>query len=182
MALFTARPKVAQLSFQLFRRALHPELFCAVKSHRVERENYRVQINITSDGHVVTWSTSKGILTEIAASSHQLVPPSGQVFCHPVQCQKNASVDCGSGVLYEYETELERVPSELFWLIQKQLGDTAQTHELIHVFDASGRMAIGGLSFVHIETRIRSFHMQAIHTFPDDSALLKTSSTFKLMD
>ena len=68
----------------------------------------------------------------------------------------------------------------MFWLIQQQLGDSAKSHELIQVFDSSGRMAIGGMSFIHVETRSHSLRIQAIHTFPDDLALVKIQSSYTL--
>ena len=65
-------------------------------------------------------------------------------------------------------------------MIQSQLGHASQDHDLIQVFDSSGRIAIGGLSFIHIDSRLKSLRVQAIHTFPDDLALVKTESTFSL--
>ena len=49
-----ARPKVAELTFQLFGRPLHPELFQVLQTCTVEREKYTAKIDITSAGHVVT--------------------------------------------------------------------------------------------------------------------------------
>jgi hypothetical protein len=67
----------------------------------------------------------------------------------------------------------------MFWMIQKQLGDAAKNHELIHVFNSSGRLPIGGLSYIHVESRTRVLQVQAIHTYPDDYTLVKTQSTFR---
>ena len=46
--------------------------------------------------------------------------------------------------------------------------------------DASGRLAVGAFSYIHIETRARSMMVQAIHTFPDDYAIVKVESVFTL--
>ena len=51
----TVRPKIAELVFHLYGRALHPELFEVCSSTQVQRENYEAKIAITSTGHVVTW-------------------------------------------------------------------------------------------------------------------------------
>ena len=50
----------------------------------------------------------------------------------------------------------------------------------MHTFDASGRMALGALSYVNVETRRASMLIQAIHTFPDDYAIVKVESLFSL--
>ncbi len=174
------RPKVAQLTFQFFERALHPELFQVVKSHRIERDGFSVRIDITHDGHVIQLKSGRSTLTEVAASIHQPLPSSCRVLLNPICEMHKQLIVCDGGISYRYEHELERVKPELFWLIQQQLGESAKTHELIQVFDASGRMAIGGMSFVHVETRQRSLAIQAIHTFPDDLALVKIQSTYQL--
>lgn len=181
MDITTVRPKVAQLTFQLLGRSVHPELFHIYKTHRVERDNYRARIDITADGHVVSWTADNSTLTEIASSAHQLVPQGRKIFATPLRDSARDTVECRPGIGYKYEYELERVPSEMFWMIQQQLGDASKNHELIQVFDSSGRIAIGGLSFIHVDTRLKSLHIQAIHTFPDDLALVKTESTFSLI-
>ena len=43
-------------------------------------------------------------------------------------------------------------------------------------------MALGALSYVNVETRRTSMLVQAIHTFPDDYAIVKVESLFSLAD
>ena len=64
-------------------------------------------------------------------------------------------------------------------MVQQQLGKQP-TEGLLHTFDASGRMAMGALSYVNVETRQKSMLVQAIHTFPDDYAIVKVESLFTL--
>lgn len=180
MDISTVRPKVAQLTFQLFGRSVHPELFHVYKSQSIGRENYSARIDITADGHVISWSAGNTTLTEIASSTHQLVPQTRKIFAIPLRDSGRDRIACRDGVNYKYDYELERVPAEMFWMIQQQLGEASKNNDLIQVFDSSGRIAIGGLSFIHVDTRLKSLHVQAIHTFPDDSALVKTESTFSV--
>ena len=51
---------------------------------------------------------------------------------------------------------------------------------MLHRFDASGRMALGALSYINIESRSRKLLIQAFHTFPDDYAIVKSQSIFQL--
>lgn len=178
MDISTVRPKVAQLTFQLLGRSVHPELFHIYKSNVIEREHYRARLHITADGHVISWTADGTTLTEVAASMHQPVPLSRRLLAVPLRDAGSDTIEVRPGVTYRYSYQLERVPSEMFWMIQTQLGDVSQNHELIQVFDSSGRIAIGGLSFIHVDSRLKSLRVQAIHTFPDDLALVKTESTF----
>ncbi len=180
MDISTIRPKVAQLTFQLLGRSVHPELFQVYKAKDIQREQYTAKIYITTDGHVVSWTAAGTTLTEVASSSHQPVPQGRRVFSQPLRGSASDALQVRDELSYKYDFELERVPAEMFWMIQQQLGESSRDHELIQVFDSSGRIAIGGLSFIHVETRQRSLHIQAIHTFPDDLALVKTESCFEL--
>ena len=180
MDISTVRPRVARMSFQVLGRSVHPELFQIVKTRRVERENYEARIDITSDGHVLQWTANNSTFCEVASSCNQPLPVGRHVLSVPLQDAGSDRLEVREGIEYKYDYELQRVPKELFWQIQKQLGDSSQSDELIHVFNSSGRVAIGGLSFVNVETRMKTLRVQAIHTFPDDLALVKTESTFKL--
>lgn len=182
MDISTVRPKVAELTFQVFGRSVHPELFHIYKSQRIERDNYTAQIHITADGHLITWKAGKQVLTEIASSVHQTVPGSRRLLIEPLRDKRSEARLNENGIEYRYEYALERVPEEMFLMIQQQLSDCQAQHELLQVFDSSGRIAIGGLSFIHVDSRLHSLHIQAIHTFPDDRALVKTESTFLIRE
>lgn len=182
MDISTVRPKIAKLSFQLLGRSVHPELFQIAKSTVIERERYQARIHITSDGHVVSWQADKTTLCEVTSSSNQPLPASRLLLSLPLRDSGGDSLEVRDGIRYKYDYELQRVPKELFWQMQKQLGDAHQNHDLVYIFNSSGRVAIGGLSFIHVETRMRSLHLQAIHTFPDDLALVKTESIFMIDD
>lgn len=180
MDVFTVRPKVAQLTFQLLARSVHPELFHIFRSQTIVRDRYSARINITADGHSITWTSGKATYTEVASSTHQLLPGGPRIVSAPLTRRLKDRIQLDNGVEYSYEFELDRVPGEMFWMIQNQLGQAAKDNQLIHFFNASGRVAIGGFSFVHSSARQNSFHIQAVHTFPDDQALLKTETTFSI--
>ncbi len=72
--MLSVRPKVAELVFQLYGRALHPELFEIFSSRTVKRGEYEATINITSAGHFVCWRYQGQTLTEVATSAHHPLP------------------------------------------------------------------------------------------------------------
>jgi hypothetical protein len=49
-----------------------------------------------------------------------------------------------------------------------------------HRFEAPGRLDVGAFSWIDVETRPRSLLVQTFHTFPDDSAIVKTQSLFEI--
>jgi hypothetical protein len=175
----SVRPKVAELAFQVFSRSLHPELYAIHKSRRIERTNYEAQIDITNCGHVITWKCGGVILCEVATSAHQPLPKRRCLLARPLKGSRTERAKCRDGIGYRTHFQLEPVEPEMFWMVQQQLG-SGPTEGLLHNFDASGRMALGALSYVNIEARSHSMLVQAIHTFPDDYAIVKVESLFSL--
>ena len=178
--MLTARPKVAELAFQLYGRALHPELFQVFQSRTVERGGFKAKIEITSAGHVVTWRYGGLTLTEVAASAQHPLPQKRRLIHHKLRGERTDGLECRGGVRYQMSFQLEPVVPEVFWTFQQELAHDGERQGLLHRFDASGRMALGALSYIHVETRNRSLLVQAFHTFPDDYAIVKSQSIFEL--
>ncbi|QEG39942.1 DUF2617 family protein [Roseimaritima ulvae] len=177
--MLSVRPKVAELAFQVFGRTLHPELYRIHQTRRIERTAYDAKIDITNCGHVITWRASGVTICEVASSANQPLPQRRQLLNKPLRGVHNERLKCHGGVQYRTQFQLEPVSPDLFWTFQQQLGN-GPTEGLLHTFDSSGRMALGALSYIHVDTRCRSMLVQAIHTFPDDYAIVKVESVFSL--
>lgn len=175
--MISVRPKIAELTFQLFGRSLHPELFEFNRTRRIQRDAFSAEISITNSGHVITWRGNDVTLSEIAASSQQLLPNRRRLMRHGLNGTQSDLIEYHEGVTYQTNFSLEPVSPDMFWAIQKQLTSGA-TEGLLHRFDSNGRIAMGAISYIHIETRSRSMLVQAIHTFPEDQAIVKIESSF----
>lgn len=178
--MLSVRPRVAELSFNLLGRSLHPELYVIHKSRRVRRSGYEAKLDITNSGHVITWSGASQVLTEVCASARQPLPSRRQLISERISGKQTQAHECRGGATYRTSYQLESVAPELFWSMQKQLFSGPAPEGLVHRFDSSGRLALGAFSYIHIETRARSMMIQAIHTFPDDYAIVKVESVFAL--
>ena len=174
------RPKVADLVFQLYGRPLHPELFQVQCSREVERGDYKAKIEITGTGHLVTWRCDGLTLTEVATGADNPLPQKRRLLSYKIKGQRSDRVECRGGVTYETSFQLEPLDPELFWNFQRELAEDAQREGLLHVFNSSGRLALGAMSYVNVQTRSRSLLIQAFHTFPDDYAVVKSQSLIKL--
>lgn len=177
--MLTVRPKVAELTFQLYGRPLHPELFVVYQSRTVRRGNYEAKIDITSAGHVVTWRYGGMTLTEVAAAAHHPLPEKRRLMAYALKGQRSDRLECRGGVCYEMSFHLEPVEPEVFWTFQHELAEDGLRQGMLHRFDSSGRMALGAVSYIHVESRARKLLVQAFHTFPDDYAIVKCQSVFQ---
>jgi hypothetical protein len=178
--MLTVRPKVAELSFQLFGRALHPELFAVHKTQTIARGDYQATIDVTSAGHVIKWRYRGLTLTEVACSAQHPLPEKRRLLSYRLKGTRNDKVECRGGVMYHMNFELETVAPEVFWGFQNELTRDRDPEGVLQTFDSSGRMALGAVSYIHHEARNRSLVVKAFHTFPDDSAVVKTQSVFEL--
>ena len=176
----SVRPKVAELVFQLYGRPLHPELFQCNETRSIQRDRYEHKIDITSAGHVVTWQCDGLILTEVCAAANHPLPQKRRLISYPLRGERDDRVDCRGGVAYEVGFQLESLRSDVFWTFQDELVAGGKDEGLLHTFDASSRVAMGALSFIHVEARRQCLAVQAFHTFPDDYAIVKTRSIFEL--
>ena len=118
-------------------------------------------------------------LCEVATSAHTPLPKRRCLFSKSLKGSRTEQATCRGGIEYRTHFQLESVEPDLFWMVGKQLGK-GPTEGLLHHFDASGRMALGALSYISIESRAYSMRVQAIHTFPDDYAIVKVESLFSL--
>jgi len=174
----TVRPKVAELVFRLFKRPLHPELFVIHQTRRVERAGYEAKIEITSAGHLVTWRYGGLTLTEVAAGANHPLPEKRRLWSHPLIGEQSKRFEC-CGVCYQVAFQLETLDPERFWEFQQGLVLDARRQGMLHKFDYGGRVALGALSYINIQTQSRMLLVQAFHTFPDDYALVKSQSIFE---
>ena len=178
--MLSVRPKVAELVFQLYGRSLHPELFEVFESRTVKRGKYEAIIEITSAGHVVKWRYQGLTLTEVATGAHHPLPERRRLMSHRIKGEQRDQVQCRGGVCYDVNFQIETVEPAIFWMYQEELSLDSERDGMLHRFDSSGRMAMGALSYINIETRNRSLIVQAFHTFPDDYAIVKSQSHFQI--
>jgi len=178
----SVRPKVAELVFQVYGRALHPELFDVFATRTIRRgDDSLATVQITSAGHVVTWRRDGITLTEVAAASNHPLPTKRRLMNYKLKGQRQDRLTTRGGCRYQMSFSLETaVDPSVFWSFQQELAADGERKGLLHRFDSSGRMALGALSYINIESRQKALLVQAFHTFPDDYAIVKSQSLFEM--
>lgn len=178
--MLSVRPKVAELSFQLFGRPLHPELFRIHATRQIERGEYQARLQITSAGHLVTWRYAGLTLTEVATSAQQPLPIRRRMMIHRLDHAGSDRATARCGATYQVGFQVELAAPEVFWSFQQNLLLDSRRQGLLHRFDSAGRMSTGAISYLYVETRQRALLVHAYHTFPDDFAIVKTQSCFEI--
>ena len=175
-----ARPKVAELVFALYARPLHPELFTICSSRTVERGDYQAKIDITRTGHVVTWRCGTLTLTEVVTSTQPPLPKQRRLMSYRLDGERDDYVECRGGVTYQVSFQLEPVEPEVFWTFQEELTQDGRRQGMFHKFGSGGRIPLGAISYINVETRARRLTIQAFHTFPANCAIVKSQSLIQI--
>jgi hypothetical protein len=176
-----SRPKVDDLSFHVFSRWLHPELFEVVATRQVERGGYFGQIQITTSGHLITWQYQDTVLTEVLCPLGQPLPYRGRLNFFRVRGGRNEVISLGPSVFHQFSFYVEPVRSEVLQAFQEELLAAAEYQGLLCQFDQPGRGCLPALSYAHVVTRNRSMLVQAFHTFPEEWVIVKVESVFRIL-
>lgn len=182
--MLSVRPKITDLSFHLFGRSLHPELFKLGDSRVYERENYSLHVNITTDGHWITFKHQNFVFSEVSASAHHPLPSSQLLVSHPVEGVCNNDLPLLDGLIqYQSKVQFESVDAKTFVTIQQHLSNQSEHSQpagLVYRFESNGRLDFGAVSYVDVQSFIHHVKIRAFHTFPDTCAVLKSETLFQI--
>lgn len=177
--MLSIRPSVARHVLSVFGRSIHPELFTNHRTKRIERTHYRARVDITNDGHVIAFTGCRGTtMTEVVGAMHQSLPQQRKLVEMSLRGKYVEEIQGKRGLRYSSQFELDHISADMFWMLQTQLQNCPSPEGMVYAFDSSGRIPFGAISYVHLEQRERQLLVQAFHTFPDDYAIVKSTSTF----
>jgi hypothetical protein len=180
MSSSVGQSRVADLSFQVFGRNLHPDWF-AVRGHRrVAVDGWLADLRIVDGGHAIVWRSGDVRLTEILAGPATLLPEPGLLFHSPIRHERSATLRPGVGVEYQTCFEVERVDPEVFDHLCDEMTLDAHRDRLFHRFADANRMAPPAISHLAFESRAKGLLVHAFHSFPAERAIVRTQSLFEI--
>jgi hypothetical protein len=175
MSVFSLRPRVADLVFQVYGRPLHPELFDILAVRKIQRETGDLIVRITRTGHVITWSNRDLFLTEVAAGDQPL-PETRRLLHYRLRGERSDVVPLGEGLRYQMTFQVEVLPPEIFVHIHDEIIADGGKRGLLHTFQPNHRLALSPLGYVAAEIRPGCLFLSAFHTFPEEHTVIKTQS------
>jgi len=176
MGVYSVRPPVCDLIFQLYGRPLHPELFDILAVRKLQREDYELTVRITRTGHVISWENNDVLLTEVTAAAEQELPERRRLLNYRLRNEHTVRLACAHGIHYEASFQVEVLPPEIFLHIHDEILVDGSKRGLLHHFPAGDRLAIAPLGFISAEARAGCLILSTFHTFPDEHTVVKTQS------
>ena len=180
MGVSSGRSRVADLAFQVFGRALHPDWFAVRKHRRVVQTGWEADVRIIEGGHAITWGSGPVRVTEVLCGPETPLPEPGLLFHSTIRHERSLTLRPGERADYQTCFEVERVDREVFAHVTDELTLDATKGALFHRFAPSSRMSPAPLSRIHVESRTRGLVIHSFHTFPDERAIVHTQSLFEV--
>lgn len=176
MNVYSLRPRVRDLVFQLYGRPLHPELFDILALKKIQREDYELSVCITRTGHVISWENRDVYLTEVAAAADQPLPEKRRLLSYRLRGEHSDTLACAHGISYQMSFQVEVLAPEIFLHVHDEILADGCKRGLLHNFQPNHRLALAPLGFITAEARARCLFVSTFHTFPEEYTVVKSQS------
>ncbi|MGC8643762.1 MAG: DUF2617 family protein [Isosphaeraceae bacterium] len=181
MGVSSSRARVADLSFRVFNRALHPDWYATRIHRRIAQEHWEADIRIIDGGHVIIFGSDRIRLTEVLCGPETSLPEPGLLFHSTIRRERTASLHPGGVIEYQTCFDVERADREVFRHLCAEMMADGSRQSLIHCFRTANRLLPAPLSHLHLESRARGLSIQSFHTFPDECAIVRSQSLYEIV-
>jgi len=171
---------VEQLTFSLFQRPLHPELFQIYASREVKTEHYQASIWLTGGTHVISVFCGKECLSEVISTPNQMLPSRGLMERFQFRGPRTHKSTLSRGISYMMDHQVEKMTPSLY---RQSRADLERFSRNRGVFVNFPELEVGTLEpfcFVDFEARKHELHVQSFSAYPDQVTMVKTQSLFDL--
>ena len=173
-------PSPAELTFCVFERPVHPELFEIRASRRFFQGDYEAMIWVTGSSHVISVFMDGVCVTELLCPADQPLPQHGQLECLALRARKNHEFSLPGRVGYMMNCQIERMSQNLFRQMHRDLKAMGKKRGLLVTHPQTRPGQLSPLSYIDYEARVEELHVHTFHALPDEHAFIKSQSLFKL--
>lgn len=180
MSTQSIRPSIAETSYRLFDRPLHPELFDPVIVGKIRTDRCDASLGICEGGYFFQFNSQGRSIVEVTAPDHQQLSIFGLQKTYFYNEHEEVLHETDVPFLYHFAGEVDIVDFNVFTRVQMELEGDAAKAFLTHRFPAQNRLLPGAMSLIKVEGSARMFSVQTFHTFPEDLAILRTQTLIEL--
>lgn len=169
---------ISELSFSLYQRSIHPELFNIYNRRHLKTKKYESLIWDTGCAHVISVFTKDNSLTELISIPGQTLPKRGLVERFRFDGQKRHKCTLSRHLSYMTDFQVEKMEPGLYRQSYTDLERFAKNRGIFVKFP---ELSIDGLlpfSYIDFEARRDELHVHAFHAYPDQVTIIKTQSLF----
>lgn len=169
---------VDQLSFSLFQRSLHPELFQIYANRRLKTENYEAAIWVTGCTHVVTVHSNNMCLAEVISATGQPLPQKGLVERFQFRGPRSHKCSLSRNLHYMTDFQIEKMSRNLYRQSHLDLDRFAKNRGIFIKFPKHETDGLNPFCYVDYEARQNELHVHTFAAYPEQLTMIKTQSLF----
>ncbi|MHC4616884.1 MAG: DUF2617 family protein [Planctomycetota bacterium] len=169
---------VEELTFSLFQRSLHPELFQIYAKRKLRTERYEADIWVTGCTHAVSVYAGDVCLSEVVSSPGQMLPQHGLIERFQFRGPRSHKCTLSSEISYMTDFQVEKMSPNLYHQSHLDLERFARRRGMFVKFP---KLKIGGLQpfcYIDFEARQSELHVHTFAAYPDKVTMIKTQSLF----
>ena len=169
---------VEELTFSLFQRSLHPELFRIYARRRLKTKKYEALIWVTGCTHVASVFARDVCLSEVVSTPGQMLPSRGLLERFQFRGPRAHKCTLSRGISYMTDFQVEKMSPNLYRQSHIDLERFARNRGMFVKFPGS---EIGGLQpfcYIDFEARQTELHIHTFAAYPDQVTMIKTQSLF----
>ncbi|MCK4999228.1 MAG: DUF2617 family protein [Anaerohalosphaera sp.] len=167
---------ISDLSFSLYQRSLHPELFEIHASRKIKTDKYEADIWATGCSHVITVSAGDMCLCELISLPGQPLPKRGLIERFQFRGHKNHKCSLSRGLSYMTDFQVEKMSANLYRQSHLDLERFAKNRGLFLTFPDVSSTGLEPFSYIDFEARKNELHIHAFHAYPEQITIIKTQS------
>ena len=166
------------LTFSLFQRPLHPELFQIYARRQIRTEKYEAHIWITGCTHVISVFSGKMSLSEVVSVPEQPLPQRGLVERFQFRGPRSHKCTLSRGVSYMTDFQIEKMTPNLYRDSQANLERFARNRGIFVKFPEQEVNSLQPFCFIDFEARRAEMHVHTFAAYPEQVTIVKTQSLF----
>ena len=171
---------IDELTFHLFQRPLHPELFNIYAKREIKIEKYEALIWVTGCTHVVSVFAPDICLSETVSSPSQMLPQRGLVERFNFRGPRSHKCTLSKGMSYMTDFQIERMSPNLYRQSHIDLEKFARNRGIFVNFPDKKVDGMEPFCYIDFEARRGELHIHTFSAYPDQVSMIKTQSLFEL--
>ncbi len=171
---------VEELTFSLFQRPLHPELFQLYSEKRLQTEKYEAIIWVTGCTHVVSVFSGNVCLSEVVSAPGQMLPQRGLIERFQFRGPHSHKCTLTRGLSYMTDFQIEKLSPSLYRQTHTDLERFARNRGVFVKFPEQEAGGLQPFCYIDFEARQNELHIHSFAAYPDQVTMIKTQSLFDL--
>jgi hypothetical protein len=176
----SSRPAVSDLVYRVYNAPVHVEFFSFAARFQLSGGEWRAEVGLCSDGHVITFRHGRRTLVEVISGSGRELPESRVVRHRKLRGNRTERCDAEAGLVYQCCLQVERLAPEVYHRFHEELLLDSARLRVACRFASGNRLGPAPLSLMRIEEQPRSLLVHAFHSFPTDLAVVKSQTLIEI--